>query len=129
MDSAYRRVPRLAAPPSAAFAAPLAPPPVPPVTFALRVTDSDVVYADTFISMGEEAEKERRLKAFDGFQIDMELFSKAKEDAIFMHCLPAHRGEEVTDEVIDCPRSVLFQEAENRMHGQKAIMVRLADLR
>jgi ornithine carbamoyltransferase len=93
------------------------------------VTDSDVVYADTFISMGEEAEKEQRLKAFDGFQINMDLFSKAKEDAIFMHCLPAHRGEEVTDEVIDCPRSVVFQEAENRMHGQKAVMVRLADLR
>ncbi|MEA3558502.1 MAG: ornithine carbamoyltransferase [Candidatus Thermoplasmatota archaeon] len=93
------------------------------------VTDSDVVYADTFISMGEEAEKEQRLKAFDGFQINMELFSKAKEDATFMHCLPAHRGEEVTDEVIDCPRSVVFQEAENRMHGQKAVMVRLAGIR
>lgn len=93
------------------------------------VTDSDVVYADTFISMGDEAEKEARMKAFDGFQINWNLFSKAKEDAIFMHCLPAHRGEEVTDEVIDSSQSVVFQEAENRMHAQKAIMVRLAGLR
>jgi ornithine carbamoyltransferase len=59
----------------------------------------------------------------------MDLFSRAKSDAIFMHCLPAHRGEEVTDEVMDSPRSVVFQEAENRMHGQKAIMIRLAGLR
>lgn len=93
------------------------------------VTDSGVVYADTFISMGDESEKEKRLSAFNGYQINRELFSKAKEDAIFMHCLPAHRGEEVTDEVIDSERSVVFQQAENRMHAQKAIMLRLAGLR
>ncbi|MBN1538962.1 MAG: ornithine carbamoyltransferase [Candidatus Thermoplasmatota archaeon] len=93
------------------------------------VNEADVVYADTFISMGDEAEKEERLKAFAGYQVNMELFSKAKPDAIFMHCLPAHRGEEVTDDVMDSPRSVVFQEAENRMHAQKAIMIRLAGLR
>jgi len=93
------------------------------------VSDADVVYADTFVSMGDEGEKEARTKAFAGYQINMELFSKAKPNAIFMHCLPAHRGEEVTDEVMDSPRSVVFQEAENRMHAQKAIMVRLAGFR
>ncbi len=93
------------------------------------VSGADVIYADTFISMGDETEKGSRLKAFDGYQINMDLFSKAKPDAIFMHCLPAHRGEEVTDEVMDSPRSVVFQEAENRMHGQKAVMIRLAGLR
>jgi ornithine carbamoyltransferase len=93
------------------------------------VADADVVYADTFISMGDESQKEERLRAFSGYQVNMELFSKARSDAIFMHCLPAHRGEEVTDEVMDSPRSVVFQEAENRMHGQKAIMIRLAGLR
>ncbi|MBN1389464.1 MAG: ornithine carbamoyltransferase [Candidatus Thermoplasmatota archaeon] len=93
------------------------------------VTDADVVYADTFISMGDEAQKEERLRAFTGYQVNMGLFSRARSDAIFMHCLPAHRGEEVTDEVMDSPRSVVFQEAENRMHAQKAIMVRLAGFR
>jgi ornithine carbamoyltransferase len=93
------------------------------------VTDADVIYADTFISMGDEAEREARSRAFEGYQINMDLFSRAKPDAVFMHCLPAHRGEEVTDEVIDSPRSVVFQEAENRMHGQKAVMIRLAGLR
>ncbi|MGA1848555.1 MAG: ornithine carbamoyltransferase [Thermoplasmatota archaeon] len=93
------------------------------------VSGADVVYADTFISMGDEAQKEERLRAFAGYQVNTELFSRAKPDAIFMHCLPAHRGEEVTDDVMDSPRSVVFQEAENRMHGQKAIMIRLAGLR
>ena len=93
------------------------------------VQGADVVYADTFISMGDEAEKDERLRAFSGYQINMDLFSKANPDAIFMHCLPAHRGEEVTDEVIDSNRSVVFQEAENRMHAQKALMVRLAGFR
>jgi ornithine carbamoyltransferase len=92
-------------------------------------TNADVIYADTFISMGDEADKETRLKAFAGYQVNLELFSKARSDAIFMHCLPAHRGEEVTDEVMDSPRSVVFQEAENRMHGQKAVMIRLAGIR
>jgi ornithine carbamoyltransferase len=93
------------------------------------VTDADVIYADTFISMGDEAEKEARLKAFAGYQVNNDLLSYAKTDVIFMHCLPAHRGEEVTDEVMDSSHSVVFQEAENRMHAQKALMVRLAGLR
>ena len=89
---------------------------------------ADVVYTDTWISMGDEAQKEARLKAFAPYQINMPLFSAAKRDAIFMHCLPAHRGEEVTDEVMDSPRSAIYQQAENRMHAQKAIMVRLCGL-
>lgn len=89
------------------------------------VKGSDVVYTDTWVSMGDEAEMERRLKDFAPYQVNMGLFSKARPDAIFMHCLPAHRGQEVTDEVMDSPRSAVFQEAENRMHAQKAIMVRL----
>ncbi|MCU0798289.1 MAG: ornithine carbamoyltransferase [Candidatus Thermoplasmatota archaeon] len=89
------------------------------------VKGADVVYTDTWVSMGDEAEMERRLRDFSPYQVNMELFSLARPDAIFMHCLPAHRGQEVTDDVMDSPRSVVFQEAENRMHAQKAIMVRL----
>jgi ornithine carbamoyltransferase len=92
------------------------------------VRGADVVYTDTWVSMGDEAEKEARLKAFAPYQVNMGLFSEAKKDAVFMHCLPAHRNEEVTDEVMDSPRSVVYQQAENRMHAQKAIMVRLAGL-
>lgn len=86
------------------------------------VKNADVVYTDTWASMGQESEKEVRAKAFAGYQIDMDLFNTAKDDAIFMHCLPAYRGFEVTDEVIEHPRSVIFDEAENRMHAHKAIM-------
>lgn len=93
------------------------------------VKGADVIYADTWISMGDEAEKDKRLKDFNGYRVDMELMNTAKPDSIFMHCLPAHRGEEVTDEVMDSNRSYVFQEAENRMHGQKAVMIRLAGLR
>ena len=89
------------------------------------VSGADVVYTDTWASMGQEAEKEQRAKIFAPYQVNMKLFAQAKPDAIFMHCLPAHRGEEVTDEVIDSPRSVVFQEAENRLHAQKAIMLEL----
>lgn len=89
------------------------------------VKGADVVYTDTWVSMGDESEVEKRLKDFAPYQVNMKLFSLAKPDAVFMHCLPAHRGQEVTDEVMDSPRSVVFQEAENRMHAQKAIMVRL----
>jgi ornithine carbamoyltransferase len=71
----------------------------------------------------------RDRQIFRPYQVNDDLFSKAKPDAIFMHCLPAHRGEEVTDEVMDSQRSVIYQQAENRMHAQKAIMVRLAGLR
>lgn len=89
------------------------------------VKDADVVYTDVWASMGEEAEKEERAKAFSKYQVNKELFSHAKPDALFLHCLPAHRGEEVTDDVIDSKNSVVFDEAENRMHIQKAIMLRL----
>ncbi|MBD3190133.1 MAG: ornithine carbamoyltransferase [Candidatus Heimdallarchaeota archaeon] len=87
------------------------------------VKDADVIYTDTWISMGDEAEKEVRLKAFQAFTVNKELMSHAKKDAIFMHCLPAHRGYEVTDEVIDSDQSVVFDEAENRNHAQKAVML------
>ena len=89
------------------------------------VDGADVVYTDVWASMGHEAEAEKRSKLFRPFQVNAQLFRKAKKDAIFMHCLPAHRGDEVTNEVIDSPRSVVFQQAENRLHAQKAIMLEL----
>jgi len=89
------------------------------------VSGADVVYTDVWASMGQETEKEKRAKIFGPYQVNKKLFGQAKRDAIFMHCLPAHRGDEVTDEVIDSPRSVVFQEAENRLHAQKAIMLEL----
>jgi len=89
------------------------------------ITDADVVYTDTWISMGMEADKEKRIKDFAGYQVNSALFSKAKPDAIFLHCLPAYRGYEVTEDVIDGSRSLVFDEAENRLHIQKAIMATL----
>jgi len=89
------------------------------------ITDADVVYSDTWASMGQEAEKEIRAKIFAPYTIDKNLFANAKKDAIFMHCLPAYRGYEVTEDVIDGPNSVIFDEAENRLHAQKAVMVKL----
>jgi ornithine carbamoyltransferase len=89
------------------------------------VAAADVVYTDVWTSMGQEAEASPRLKNFWSYQVNSELFACAKSDAIFMHCLPAHRGEEVTNDVIDSPRSVVFQQAENRLHVQKAIMLEL----
>ncbi|MFC2131679.1 ornithine carbamoyltransferase [Bacteroidota bacterium] len=89
------------------------------------VKNSDVIYTDTWASMGQEEEAEQRKKIFLPYQVNGDLMAKAKSDAIFMHCLPAHRNEEVTDEVIDSNQSVVFQEAENRLHVQKAIMYKL----
>jgi len=89
------------------------------------VSGADVVYTDAWASMGQEAEAYARKAVFRPYQVNTELFAKAKPDALFMHCLPAHRGEEVTDEVIDSPNSVVFDEAENRLHAQKAIMLEL----
>ncbi len=87
--------------------------------------DADIVYTDTWVSMGQEAEKAERLKIFMPYQIDEKLFAEAKDDAIFMHCLPAYRGFEVTPGVIDGKNSVIFDEAENRLHAQKAVMATL----
>jgi ornithine carbamoyltransferase len=84
--------------------------------------DADVVVTDVWTSMGMEAEAQERLQAFQAYQVNEELCSYAKSDYIFMHCLPAHRGEEVTADIIDGPHSVVFDEAENRLHAQKAIL-------
>jgi ornithine carbamoyltransferase len=89
------------------------------------VSDADVVVTDVWTSMGQEEETEIRLKAFSPFQVNDQLLENAKEDYLFLHCLPAHRGEEVTASVIDGKHSVVFDEAENRLHAQKAILVAL----
>ena len=84
--------------------------------------DSDLVVTDVWASMGQEEEQRQREKVFAGFQVNAELMAAADKDAIFMHCLPAHRGEEVTADVIDGPQSVVWEEAENRLHAQKALL-------
>jgi ornithine carbamoyltransferase len=89
---------------------------------AQAVKNADVVYTDVWASMGQEAEQEARAKIFEGYQVNRKLMQHAKDDAIVMHCLPAHRGEEISAEVLDGPRSVVWDEAENRLHVQKAIL-------
>jgi ornithine carbamoyltransferase len=86
------------------------------------VRDADVIYTDVWASMGQEAESETRRKAFQSYQITEEVVALADENAVVMHCLPAHRGEEIAHNVLEGPRSVVFDQAENRLHGQKAIM-------
>ncbi len=87
--------------------------------------NADAIYTDVWASMGQESEKEERARVFRDFQVNAALMQSAKPSAIFMHCLPAHRGEEVTDEVMDSAQSVVFDEAENRMHTEKAILYTL----
>ena len=84
---------------------------------------ADAVYTDVWASMGQESEAAERKKLFMGYQINAGVMARAGADPVFMHCLPAHRGEEVTDEVADSSQSVIFQEAENRLHAQKAVML------
>ena len=86
------------------------------------VANADVIYADVWTSMGQEAEREERLRTFSPFQVNAELLAKAKPDCKVLHCLPAHRGEEITDEVVDGPQSAVFDQAENRLHTQKAVL-------
>ena len=97
------------------------------VTFDAKeaVKDADVVYTDVWASMGEKHLSGKRKKLLESFQVNRELLKHAKDDCIVMHCLPANRGEEITDEVMDGPHSVVFDQAENRLHAQKAIMVKL----
>lgn len=89
------------------------------------VADAHAIYTDTWISMGEEDIKDMKLKDFNGFCLDMPLLKRAAPDAIVLHCLPAHRGEEITDEVIDSMQSGVWDQAENRLHAQKAVLIRL----
>ena len=89
------------------------------------VKGADVLYTDVWTSMGQEAEREVRLQALHDYQINSEVLKAARDGAIVMHCLPAHRGEEITEEVLEGPQSVVWDEAENRLHTQKAIMALL----
>jgi ornithine carbamoyltransferase len=101
------------------------PPPVVTSDPREAVAGADAVYTDVWTSMGQEKEAKERRAAFQGFQVTPELMAQAGPEAVFMHCLPAHRGEEVAAEVIDGPPSVVFDEAENRLHVQKAVLVTL----
>jgi ornithine carbamoyltransferase len=89
------------------------------------VADADVVYTDVWTSMGQEDSHVRRLAAFAGYRVTPQLMALARKDAIFMHDLPAHRGEEIADEVIEGPQSVVFDQAENRLHAQRAVLLLL----
>ena len=90
---------------------------------AEAVAGADAVYTDVWASMGQESEADERRAVFAPYRVDLALFDPAKDDAIFLHCLPAHRGEEVTDEVMDHPRSRVYDQAENRLHSFKAILL------
>jgi ornithine carbamoyltransferase len=87
--------------------------------------DADALYTDVWVSMGEEAERVERLAAFRGYTIDGRLLSIASPDAVVLHCLPAHRGEEITDEVLEGPQSIVWDQAENRLHTEKALLATL----
>jgi ornithine carbamoyltransferase len=89
------------------------------------VAGADAVYTDTWTSMGQEREAEQRQSVFSAYQVNESLMAEASPHAVFMHCLPAHRGQEVTDAVIDSPQSIVFDQAENRMHIQKAVLLSL----
>jgi len=89
------------------------------------VRDADVLYTDIWVSMGDEQERAERLRALKGYTIDSRLLARASPDALVMHCLPAHRGEEIADEVLEGPQSIVWDQAENRLHAQKALLVRL----
>jgi ornithine carbamoyltransferase len=86
------------------------------------VQGADIVYTDVWASMGQEEEKEKRLKTFKGYQVDSKLMQRAGKNALVMHCLPAHAGEEISEEVLEGPQSIVFDQAENRLHGQKGIL-------
>jgi len=90
------------------------------------VSEADAIYTDVWASMGQESEAADRDKVFRPFQVNAALMAEAPAGALFMHCLPAHRGHEVTDEVIDSPASVVFDQSENRLHTQKALLALLA---
>ena len=92
------------------------------------VKDADAIYTDVWVSMGDEAKAAQRLHEMAPYQVNAELLALAKPGAYFMHCLPAHAGEEVSQEVLDSPQSIIFDEAENRLHAQKAIMAKLVEL-
>jgi len=86
------------------------------------VAGAHVVYTDVWASMGQEAQREERRRAFQGFQVNRQLLDRADPQAVVLHCLPAHRGEEITDEVLDGPQSAVLDQAENRLHAQKAVL-------
>ena len=92
---------------------------------AAAVAKADAIYTDVWASMGQESEAEARRAIFAGYQVNQALMSRASSHAVFLHCLPAHRGDEVTDEVMESPRSLVFDQAENRLHVQKAILMLL----